>query len=387
MRISFSSLEAFQICPLKYKFAVIDKLKEPKTKELIFGSYIHQVLKWIYSQDPHFPTLDQSLDYYHKNWPKEAEGYKWIDENCEKDYFEEGLRIISQFYQHNFPPKTTILDLETKFEAIIDETPNKPDGKHILTGRIDRLDKHPDGTIEIIDYKTNKKIPSQDNVDHNLQLSIYTIGLLQKWPKIQTSNIKLSLYFVKSGEKVETKRDLNSLREAEQKIINLIHQIEVNSFAPRPSKLCDYCGFKYTCPVWRHFYDNFTILDSKDINIKEIVDEYFNLQSQKEELEQKLEKLKNTIEAYSEEKGLERIYGTNGYFSRRLSREIKYDFEKIHQILEPLGKWEKVLEINHQKLQDVLKEIPLASRQEIDKAKIIEKEYKYFTGNNKIPED
>ncbi|MBP8618112.1 MAG: hypothetical protein KBI15_02685, partial [Candidatus Pacebacteria bacterium] len=71
----------------------------------------------------------------------------------------------------------------------------------------------------------------------------------------------------------------------------------------------------------------------------------------------------------------------------RLSREIKYDFEKIHQILEPLGKWEKVLEINHQKLQDVLKEIPFASRQEIDKAKIIEKEYKYFAGNNKIPED
>ena len=69
------------------------------------------------------------------------------------------------------------------------------------------------------------------------------------------------------------------------------------------------------------------------------------------------------------------------------TKEIKYDFEKIHQILEPLGKWEKVLEISHQKLQDVLKEIPLASRQEIDKAKIIEKEYKYFTGNNKIPED
>ncbi|TSA57417.1 PD-(D/E)XK nuclease family protein, partial [bacterium] len=39
MRISYSSLENFKQCPLKYKFSQIDKIKEPKSKEAIFGTY------------------------------------------------------------------------------------------------------------------------------------------------------------------------------------------------------------------------------------------------------------------------------------------------------------------------------------------------------------
>ena len=212
MRISYSSLENFQNCPLKYKFSEIDKIKEPKTKEQVFGNYIHEVLKWFYQQDPHFPTLDHLLEYYYNHWPsgvktvlinsKKEELSIWQNEQEEKDYFQEGLRILENYYHDNFPPKSLIIELETRFEAVVDEKPNEPGGKHVLTGIIDRIDKLPDGTLEVIDYKTGKKLPTQNEVDKNLQLSIYALGLLKKWPKIDLNRVKLSLYFLKFNEKI-----------------------------------------------------------------------------------------------------------------------------------------------------------------------------------------
>ena len=211
MRISYSSLEKFRICPLKYKFSEIDKLKEPSRKEFVFGSYLHKVLKWFYQNDPHFPTLDQLIDYYYKHWPKESEGFRWTDEKEEADYFQEGLRILREYYIKNMPHQSVILDLETKFEVVLNGNSSQTNDKHILTGRIDRIDKLPDGSLEIIDYKSNKKVASQAEVDKNLQLSLYATGVKNRWPKIDVEQMRLSLYFLKFNEKMETRRTSEDL--------------------------------------------------------------------------------------------------------------------------------------------------------------------------------
>jgi len=385
MRISYSSLENFQNCPLKYKFSEIDKIKEPKTKEQVFGNYIHEVLKWFYQQDPHFPTLDHLLEYYYNHWPsgvktvlinsKKEELSIWQNEQEEKDYFQEGLRILENYYHDNFPPKSLIIELETRFEAVVDEKPNEPGGKHVLTGIIDRIDKLPDGTLEVIDYKTGKKLPTQNEVDKNLQLSIYALGLLKKWPKIDLNRVKLSLYFLKFNEKIETTKDLEDIKKTQNKIIDLIHQIQTSNFQPKPSVLCNWCGYRPICPVWRHLYEE---SGNDNINIEEKIDQYFELKKQKTELEQKLKELKSIIENYSKRKGLKRIYGNNGSFYQEEYQKIYYNKQQLKNILEPLGKWEEVLAIDPKKLEKILKEIPPELREEIEKAKKIEKQFEYL---------
>jgi len=272
MRISYSSLENFKQCPLKYKLSNIDKIKEPKSKEAIFGTYIHKVLKWFYQKDPHFPTLDALLKYYREYWPKKTEGFEWKDPEEEKSYFKEGLRILEEFYNKNIPHKTSILDLETRFEVVIDENPDKPNGKHILTGVIDRIDKLPDGTVEIIDYKTGKRMPSQNALDKNEQLSLYAIGLKNRWPRIKTENLKLSLYFLKFKEKINTKRTEKDLEEAKNKVIDLIHKIEKSDFEPRSSVLCGWCGYRNICPIWRHLYEDEEDQHLNNVDIKKTID-------------------------------------------------------------------------------------------------------------------
>jgi len=387
MRISYSSLDNFQNCPLKYKYSEIDKIKEPANKEKVFGSYIHRVLKWFYSKEPHFPALEGLLEYYYNHWPKQEEGFCWVNEKEERDFFQEGMRILEEYYRKNFPPKSIILDLETKFEAVIDETPDKPGGKHILTGIIDRVDKLPDGTIEIIDYKTGKRVPSQEETDKNLQLSLYALGLKQRWPKIKTEDLRLSLYFLKFNEKIGTRKKENDLKETEEKIIELIHKIERSSFQPKSSNLCHWCGYRPICPVWKHLYEKDKEKSLNGLDIEKKIDEYFTLKEEKEKIEEKLKVLKDLIEVYSRQKGLKRIFGKNGYFSENILNRVSYDKEKVKEILAPLGKWDDVLKIDSQKLDKVLKEIPPAIREKIEKAKKVEKEYKYLETNHKTKKE
>ncbi|MFA5360790.1 MAG: PD-(D/E)XK nuclease family protein [Candidatus Paceibacterota bacterium] len=387
MRISYSSLENFKQCPLKYKFSQIDKIEEPKSKEAVFGTYIHKVLKWFYQKDPHFPALDDLLDYYKDHWFKKSEGFEWKDSDEENSYFKEGLRILEEYYKENMPQKTSILDLETKFEVTLDENPEKQNGKHILTGVIDRIDKLPDGTIEIIDYKTGKRVASQKDVDLNDQLSFYALGLKNRWPRIKTENLFLSLYFVKFNEKIKTQRTEQDLEKSKEKIIKLIHQIEKSSFDPRPSALCGWCGYRNICPVWKHLYEKETENNINEIDIKKKIDEYFEIKEKKEKLEEELKSLENLIDVYCHQKGLKRVFGKNGYFSRATYNKVSYNIKKLKEVLEPLDKWEEILGIDPKKLNKVLKEIPQELRDKIKEAERVEKEYKYLSANNKTKKE
>ena len=382
MRISYSSLENFKQCPLKYKLSNIDKIKEPKSKEAIFGTYIHKVLKWFYQKDPNFPTLDLLLKYYRDYWPQKTEGFEWKDSEEEKSYFKEGIRMLEEFYNKNIPHEISILDLETRFEVVIDENPDKPNGKHILTGVIDRIDKLPDGTLEIIDYKTGKRMPSQRALDKNNQLSLYAIGLKSRWPRVKIKDLKLSLYFLKFNEKINTTRTDKDLEEAKNKIVNLIHKIEKSNFEPHSSVLCGWCGYRNICPAWRHFYENEEDQHLNNVDIEKTIDEYFILKEKKEKLEEKLIELKDLIDVYCQQKGLKRVFGKNGYFNHTVYNKISYDISKLKEILEPLEKWDDVIEINTKKLKKILKEIPVDMRQKIKEIEKIDEEFKCLSINH-----
>ncbi|MBI2052752.1 MAG: PD-(D/E)XK nuclease family protein, partial [Candidatus Ryanbacteria bacterium] len=295
MRISYSALDTYKKCPQKYKFQEIERRKAKKSKEAIFGTSVHEALKFMFSRDPLFPTLEEVLSHFRESFSETSV----ISEADKVRYIESGEKMIKSFYTKNPPWNFTVIDLESRFEVALDDPHTKEN--HLLVGKIDRIDKQGDKKYEIIDYKTSSKLPSQEKVDSDLQLSLYQLGLQKRWPHLTPEDIVLSLYFLKAGEKLTTSRSPHDLRRTEEKLLSDIRTIEKkmaeNDFPPIPSPLCNWCSFKPICPAWRHLYEKFeTPKESRPAEV--LVQEYAKLKQEIAEREAALKKISREIHEY-----------------------------------------------------------------------------------------
>jgi DNA helicase-2/ATP-dependent DNA helicase PcrA len=117
-----------------------------------------------------------------------------------------------------------------------------------MHGRIDRIDQLPDGTLEIIDYKTgaSKEKVSGDEKD---QLLIYQMAA-EKLP--QYAHIgkpsKLTFFYINDNIKVSFLGTTKEIEQLQTKLIELIKQIHEGNFTPTPNPfICNSCDFKDIC--------------------------------------------------------------------------------------------------------------------------------------------
>lgn len=374
MKVSYSALDLFDKCPQKYKLKVIDNIKEAPSVDAIFGACIHDVLQYFYSQKQS-PTLEELLSYFSEKWVERKEKLK--EKNIPDMQFQiletEAKNILTNFYKDNLDKVPHIISLESKFEVPIEHNGDY----HLLTGRIDRIDRLEDGSFEIIDYKTGKKLPSQDSVDEDLQLSLYHLGLTSKWPEFANRNIKLSLYFLKHREKISTKRNEAHLAKTKEKLINKMGEIQNSKFPPIASALCDYCGYKNICPMWKHKLtvgdEHLTINENQ---IKQTILEYFQLKDSISQNEKHLDELKDMINNFCDQEGIEQIFGDSGSIMRQLQQRYEYEPGRIKEILEPLGKWQEIISVDSAKLKELQKSLPLHIRNAIKDSKTLSSEFK-----------
>ncbi len=332
LRISYSALDTFKQCPLKYKFQVIDKIKAPKTKEAVFGGKLHEALEWFHKQNPVSPTLDELLNHFKTIWDSTV-----FQGDEDMIYFSEAIKILKNYYENYLKIKDnfSVLGTETRFEVLLENPENKEE-KCLLTGIIDRIDKTKTG-IEIIDYKTTKKLPSQEDIHKSMQMSLYCLGIMNRWPQFIENgieNIKLTLYYLKHQETISTHRTKEQLNEVQKHVWQELKKIEKSEFEPMPSVLCDWCGYKKICPMWKHLYKETTIDDEQ---IKKVINQFLDLKNNNTQNNKKINELKDIIENYLDREKIERVFGDSGFITRLTQLRVGgYDIEKLEKIIRTL---------------------------------------------------
>ncbi len=240
--LSFSQIETFQTCPLHYKLKYILKIPTPPSASQSFGTAIHATLKNFFEEVAlgSKPTEKFIHEIFENNWIKE--GFK--SKSHEKEFFNKGKLYLSGFLKQGFNPKFLPTALELPFTI--------PLGKDLkIGGRLDRVDNLGNGEIEIVDYKTGATIPSQREVDKNLQLSFYALAA-QKIPTepfgVSPKNVKLSLYYLDEQEKISTTRTAKQLEDAVTEIFKVRDEIEKSGFKCSNHMFCQTgCEFSLFC--------------------------------------------------------------------------------------------------------------------------------------------
>ncbi|MCX8008698.1 MAG: ATP-dependent helicase [Patescibacteria group bacterium] len=239
--VSYSQLESFTTCPLQYKYRYILKIPVPPSAALSFGDTLHQTMCAFYSevkQGKH-QSFDDMLAIYREKWISRGYG-NVLYENKMKQHGEELLR---EFYEHAYDPNIIPRDLEQPFRITITPTVK-------LGGKIDRVDIHNNGQLEIIDYKTGQSTKIK-NVDTDLQLSVYALAATdQGIYGYRPEDVIVSFYFFEGHQKVSSQRTKEQLEQAKEHIAKKIKEMETSSYVPTPGKHCDFCEFRLICEAW-----------------------------------------------------------------------------------------------------------------------------------------
>jgi RecB family exonuclease len=375
MRFSYTALETYKNCPLKFEFREIDKIKTPKTKEAFFGSLLHDVLYFFHDTKKLVPpTESELLEYFSQKWDPNY----FSDPQEEAIAFTQGIKIIKNYFSQNYGLDFNIIDLETRFEAPV------KDGEetHIITGIIDRIDRLPNGIFELIDYKTARKMPGQKHIDNILQLAVYHLGISHRWPSIveQKKPVKLSLYYLQHGEKLSTIKTTDYIKETTEKILAIIDKIKIDlsnhHFEPNFGPLCDWCQYQPYCPLFKH---KFQKPAPGDDEIKSLINEYFSLKASSDSSVKRMAEIKSIINQYYDQQGVERVFSDSGYMTRIAKKTFTYDGKALKEILEPLGKWKEILAVDSSRLKKVIESLPAESKRKIEKIKKIGKDVKVIT--------
>jgi len=256
---SFSQIKTYETCPYKYKLAHVLELPSRGSGTSSFGQTLHNTLQEFYGRIQELNRTEQStlfepgalqdvpknivapvfselIEMYERNWIDDwYKGKRQHDE-----FYKKGKEILKIFYEVEDGNWTIPVELESRFKIKI--------GGNAITGRIDRVDKHADGTLEIIDYKTGKTKEKLEAGDKE-QLLLYHIAAESSEPyRSHGSPGLLTFYYLNDNIKMSFSGNEKQIHRLKEKLEATIEKIKEKQFKPTPNKfVCGFCDFKEIC--------------------------------------------------------------------------------------------------------------------------------------------
>jgi len=252
--LSASSVNDYVECGLLYKFGRIDKVPwESKSDALELGTAIHRVLGEFYQHKliGNRPSIKEIHKIFEHHWRDIAEGredIKYSKDNNFESVLLQGKELLSVWHEKLPDDNFQILGIEDAFRFYIPDIPIP------LIGAMDLTEEDDSGTIIITDFKTSGKAYSVDEVDKNMQLTLYQMAakangysdreiLLRFDCLIKTKTPKFEQYWTTRSE-IDEKR-------VRRKIAQAWDGISKEVFIPNDgSWKCKNCSYKKVCDEW-----------------------------------------------------------------------------------------------------------------------------------------
>lgn len=235
--LSPTKISTYLACRVMYKYTYIDRIGRfyytPKAYHS-FGASLHRTLEDYHKAGgAETQSEEQLVERLHGVWT--SLGYASTEEE------EQRLEAAEEFVKH-YHVEHRVEGAQTLFT----EKPLKADmGEFDLTGRLDRLDEHPDGHLEVIDYKSGRLSIEEAEVRDDLAMGIYAYLTSRSLPDRRVTG---TIYCLRTGHKATvefTPENLAEIEEGVRAIASEILQVDEDSeiepvWLPFVCPQCDY---------------------------------------------------------------------------------------------------------------------------------------------------
>jgi DNA helicase-2/ATP-dependent DNA helicase PcrA len=231
--LSASDIDTYRTCPLKYKFARVFRIPQEPTLHQRFGILVHQVLERFHAADT--GTLPELLGLLDAGWRRGGFG----DSEEERQLRGKATASLTRYHERFQSEEVQPVWFERSFTFTL--------GRHLLRGRVDRVDRLPSGEYELIDYKTGRP-RSPEQLADDVQLSLYAVGARESW-RLEAS--RQAYYYVLDDRKVAVPSDQGDRADWVCEVATEVAEgILSQGFEPKPSfSACSVCDYRLVCPA------------------------------------------------------------------------------------------------------------------------------------------
>jgi len=260
VRISFSQLNIFRHCPIKYQYLYQLKVPTLEYREApslvaekgtdaewlsptLFGTLIHRTLFEFHRQYPLKKGMDK-VKLMREIFRQLAMNEGLSRSELNRMVKEKGEGIFTSYAAHSYSEISPLLQ-EQEFNL---KLPLPPQGEITVDGFIDRLHRQ-NGEWVLVDYKTTDKLSTQLKEDYRFQMGIYLLacryGCLGEELR-KAESLRAEVFLLPQGRPVEIDLSDKELPTIEQTIKETVQKIEEGDFqltAAHSQRDCHRCGY------------------------------------------------------------------------------------------------------------------------------------------------
>ncbi|MEO7118629.1 MAG: PD-(D/E)XK nuclease family protein, partial [Candidatus Limnocylindrales bacterium] len=239
LTLSFSQIDDYLSCPLKYRLRHEVRVPTPPHHALILGNAMHQAAAAFHNAAIRGRSMspDGLLEVFDAHWSTEG----FLSRHHEEARYAAGRDALLRFHAAQSAESVTPpVAVERAFAVTLEGD--------VVRGRYDRVDETAGGVV-ITDYKSSDvRDPRKaaQKARDSLQLQVYALAHEAETGALPAA---VQLHFLESGVVGRAVPDGTRLEKARARIRQAGRGIRAGAFEARPDHVaCGYCPFREICP-------------------------------------------------------------------------------------------------------------------------------------------